>query len=399
MENRFQRVVIDGQSSNELPVQTGVPQGSILGPLVFLIYIDDIIDKILCDIRLFADDTCLLEIVHNAIESARRLNSDLKTLHMWSIQWLMLFNFIKTVILTISRRKKSLHHPDLVLDCSTLQEFDQHCHLGVVFNKSLTWDSHMEYILKKKLFTCRIRPIIENGNFIYDNCYKYLSNRLEQLQMKAARICTGAMRQTSADKILTGVGWERLECRRKFHKLIMFFKMTNNIAPPYLTSICPPTIASTSRYLTRYSQSIRVPRCKTSLFKKKILPSTIRHWNGLDIDVRNSNSSNIFKSKLKLHFRFSPSLSHIYTGYRKASIYHTRLRLGMSSLAAHLFPYGSSDTPYRFCGARETTPHFLLECPHHVVQRTELLVAIRDLIAPNTHHSLLPTLYANRLYC
>ena len=67
---------------------------------------DDIIDQILCDIRLFADDTCLLEIVHNAIESARRLNSDLKTLHMWSIQWLMLFNFIKTVIPTISRRKK-----------------------------------------------------------------------------------------------------------------------------------------------------------------------------------------------------------------------------------------------------------------------------------------------------
>ena len=51
---------------------------------------DDIIDKILCDIRLFADDTCSLEIVHNAIESARRLNSDLKTLHMWSIQWIML---------------------------------------------------------------------------------------------------------------------------------------------------------------------------------------------------------------------------------------------------------------------------------------------------------------------
>ena len=74
LENRFQRVVIDGQSSNKLPVQTGVPQGSILGPLVFLIYIDDIIDKILCDIRLFAGDTCLLQIVHNAIESARRLN-------------------------------------------------------------------------------------------------------------------------------------------------------------------------------------------------------------------------------------------------------------------------------------------------------------------------------------
>ena len=69
----------------------------------------------------------------------------------------------------------------------------------------------------------------------------------------------------------------------------------------------------------------------------------------------------------------------------------------MSSLAANLFPYGSSDTPYCSCGVGETTHHFLLECPHYAVQRTELLVAIRDLIAPNTHHSLLLTLDANRL--
>ena len=55
------------------------------------------------------------------------------------------------------------------------------------------------------------------SNFIYDNCPKYLSNRLEHLQMEAARICTGAMRQTRADKLLTEVGWERLECRRTFH--------------------------------------------------------------------------------------------------------------------------------------------------------------------------------------
>ena len=70
----------------------------------------------------------------------------------------------------------------------------------------------------EKLFTCRIRPTIEYGNFIYDNCPKYFS------KMEAARICTGAMRQTSADKILTEVGWEHLECRSEFHKLLMIFK-------------------------------------------------------------------------------------------------------------------------------------------------------------------------------
>ena len=118
-----------------------------------------------------------------------------------------------------------------------------------------------------------LRAIKEAESLIF-MYWGHLVTSVQQLQMEAARICTVAMRQTSADKILTEMGWERLECRRKFHKLIMFFKMTNNLAPPYLTSICPPTIASTSRYVTRYSQSIRVPRCKTSIFKISFLPST-----------------------------------------------------------------------------------------------------------------------------
>ena len=107
----------------------------------------------------------------------------------------------------------------------------------------------------EKSFTCRMRPIIEYGIFIYDNWPKYFSNRLEHYWY-------GAVHQTSDDEIFTKVSWERLECRHKWHKLIMFLKM------PYLALMWPPTIASTSRYVTRYSQSIGVPRCKTSSFKK-----------------------------------------------------------------------------------------------------------------------------------
>ena len=300
---------------------------------------------------------------------------------------------------------------------SPIQEVEQHCHLGVVFNKTLTWDSHINYICNKtnktinilkrlkyclsrkaleRLYTSRIRPVIEYGDFIYDGCPKYLGNKLEHLQMEAARICTGAMRQTSSDKILNEVGWERLECRRKWHKLIMFYKISTKSVPSYLANICPPTIASTSRYVTRNSQSIRVPRCRTSHFKNSFLPSTIRHWNGLDANLRNSISLNIFKIKLKTLFRYKQPANYMYTGYRKASVNHTRLRLGMSPLAAHLFPYGSADTPLCSCGVRETTQHFLLECPHFAAQRTVLLVAIRDIIAPNLHWTVLPTIDKDR---
>ena len=81
LTNRKQRVVINGAHSTWAFLEAGVPQGSIYGPLLFLVYVNDITDSIKSDINLFADDTSLLEIVDDPITSANTLNSDLKQLH------------------------------------------------------------------------------------------------------------------------------------------------------------------------------------------------------------------------------------------------------------------------------------------------------------------------------
>ena len=90
LEDRMQRVVIDGQSSNWEPVTAGVPQGSILGPLLFLVYINDITEIVSSDIQLFADDTFIRKIVDG--NSTDELNSDLKNISDWAWQWKMVFN-------------------------------------------------------------------------------------------------------------------------------------------------------------------------------------------------------------------------------------------------------------------------------------------------------------------
>ena len=95
------RVIVKGQSSSWSSVEAGVPQGSILGPLLFLIYTNDIVCDIICDIFLYADDTSLLSIDSNSETAVNNLNHDLQSIQQWAKRWFMLFNPSKTVSLTI----------------------------------------------------------------------------------------------------------------------------------------------------------------------------------------------------------------------------------------------------------------------------------------------------------
>ena len=89
---RKQRVVLNGQHSSWTNIEAGVPQGSILGPLFFLIYINDLSDGLTSNPKLFADDTSLFSVIHNINSTANDLNSDLMKISNWAFQWKMIFN-------------------------------------------------------------------------------------------------------------------------------------------------------------------------------------------------------------------------------------------------------------------------------------------------------------------
>ena len=92
MSNRYQRVVLNGQSSSWLDVNAGVPQGSILGPLLFLIYINDLPERLKTDAKLFADDTSLFSTVIDIDKTSDNLNNDLSVIKEWAYLWKMSFN-------------------------------------------------------------------------------------------------------------------------------------------------------------------------------------------------------------------------------------------------------------------------------------------------------------------
>ena len=91
LRNRKQRVILNGPNSSWINVHAGVPQGSILGSLLFLIYSNDLADDLSSNVKLFADDASLFSVVHDVNAAARELNDDLKKMNKWAFQWKMSF--------------------------------------------------------------------------------------------------------------------------------------------------------------------------------------------------------------------------------------------------------------------------------------------------------------------
>ena len=145
LTNRRQKVVIQSAVSNSMPVTAGVPQGSVLGPLLFLIYVNDISDSLLSLTRLFADDSSLYCSASSINDIEGIINHDLNLLSNWAKQWLVTFNPNKTEAILFSFRDSEL--PQLLFDNTSIQFVDNHKHLGVTLNKRGQWNDHIDSII------------------------------------------------------------------------------------------------------------------------------------------------------------------------------------------------------------------------------------------------------------
>jgi hypothetical protein len=194
LTNRMISVVINGQSAPWAKTNAGVPQGSILGPLLFLVFINDVVDDIESDINLFADDTSLMNIIEQIQDSYATLNRDLEKLSEWADQWLVTYNAAKTVSLHISRRQYDDAHPLLTLKNTPITEVETHRHLGVDLEGYFSWGTHLRRISGKaskcvglmrrvcrdlprecleNLYSTMVRPILEYGGLLYDGSPQY----------------------------------------------------------------------------------------------------------------------------------------------------------------------------------------------------------------------------------
>jgi len=149
LADRKQTVILPGSHSTPIEILAGVPQGSILGPLMFLVYINDIITDINAHIHLFADDTSLFMVVNSPNATAAVLQSDIDKISSWAEKWLVCFNPSKSESMLISRKINKPTHPPLTMQNVNIPIVDVHKHLGVFMSNDCTWHVHISYIKEK----------------------------------------------------------------------------------------------------------------------------------------------------------------------------------------------------------------------------------------------------------
>ena len=400
LTNRRQRVAIGSSVSRTKSTNAGVPQGSVLGPLFFLIYINDIAEQLLSVCRIFADDTSLSCTSSDILYIESILNHDLEVVNKWSKQWLVEFNPNKTeAILFTTRKNRS--HPSLIFSNIHLTYVEHHKHLGITFSHNAKWHDHIEnicasackilgmmrkvkFLLSRKtlnqIYISFLRPSLEYASVVWDGCAQYEKDRLERIQHEAARIVTGLTRSVSIHKLYTEIGWLSLSERRCYQKLIIAYKTNNGLVPDYISSIFPHSVGFNIQYNLRNSSDYTIRSMRTQLLANSFIPSCLSVWNSLSEDLRQAQSIAIFKrSLMSNYFKVEPTPLQYLEGNRKLSLLHARLRNCCSDLSFDKFLNKLAvDAKCLRCGNdKEDAEHFFMQCPLFAHERIQLFRATR----------------------
>ena len=393
LSNRKQKVFVGSSLSEVLAIQAGVPQGSVLGPLLFLVYVNDIVDKLLSISRLFADDTSIAFTSNNVLEMEAIMNQDLQIISKWAKTWQVSFNPSKTEAIFISS-SRDLVKPSLMFDNVPVQYVEHHKHLGLTMSCDGKWHVHIDNLLtssskilgmmrkiklsvKRKtleqLYTSFLRPILEYASVVWDGCTVLEKDKLEKIQHEAARIVSGLTRSVSLDRLYKEISWSSLSERRTYQKLLLAYKIKTHQTPGYLSDLFPNMLESVP-YNLRNPFDFTVINRRTELFSKSFVPSAISLWNNLPNNIKELNSLSQFKTAVNSHILKRNNVpTYYYSGERLYSVMHARLRNKCSNLNYDLLRNHLTEDGACACGfEREDAEHYMLQC--HIFLNARLIL-------------------------
>ncbi|KAJ8017557.1 hypothetical protein HOLleu_44948 [Holothuria leucospilota] len=324
LSDRKQSVQIKNMLSKCSDIKIGVPQGSILGPLLFTLYINDLPNVLRYGrVDMYADDTTLSVSGGNINDIERKLTVDMAEITKWINKNKLALNVAKTkcMLLTSSQRRRFLDRGgDLHIEINNtrIECVDKVKCLGVMIDKDLLFHEHVSSVssnclkkiglLKKSsslldshhlsmLYNAFILPHLNFCSTVWADKHKGDTSKLSSIQRRCARIISGAEWDTPSSRILNELRWIPIDEQFFFNRSIMMYKILNDISPPYLKRNFTK-LQNVHPYCTRRAkQDLVLPRCRTSLYAKSFTVRGTTSWNSINDEIRNSKSVETFKRR------------------------------------------------------------------------------------------------------
>ena len=326
--HRKQRVSLNNNLSSTSEVIHGVPQGSILGPLLFLIFINDLplyLQNNTSTIDLYADDTTIYYSCSNILMLERNLQKSLDCLQIWCRENGMILNTDKTKVMLITSRQKRMNLNNAVLNLQyndidiTITTCDKI--LGIHVDNNLTWNNHFNFLSKKLsshlwllskvriylsiehrvlFYNAYIKPHIDYCSLIWSNTSSSNISIITRLQRRACKLILGHEYNGLSEafeklKILS------IDQSIFLSKAKMMYKIHNNLAPSYLNEMFLMRDANldntTSNLRSVANKNFVVPLAKCNLFKGSLTYSGVIIWNSIPVSIKNSSSLPMFVHK------------------------------------------------------------------------------------------------------
>lgn len=324
--NRSQSVKLNHIISRKCMVKSGVPQGSVLGPLLFLVYINDIGSNIVSSLRLFADDCVIYKEITEPNDSSI-LQSDLLKLAEWCNLWQMHINAEKTKHIRFTSVANPSSSVRYIVNSTVIETVSSTKYLGIFFSSDLTWNSHIEYItsksskklgllkrrlrcanLKTKLhaYQALIRPSLEYASTIWHPHTAMLSDMLESVQNKAARFITSChSRHQSVTCLKRSLNLPLLATRRKLSRLCFFHSLYHSDSSFSRSFIHPAPYVSDR---VGHAHKVNPIYSRTKKYQFSPLLLSINEWNALPSNIVAITEPSLFQSAVLTYLEVDNNL-------------------------------------------------------------------------------------------
>ena len=328
LDNRRQFCKVNGVCSDLAEINIGVPQGSCLGPLLFLIYINDLPFALKrAKATMYADDTAISFSSDNIEEIDAVVNAELACLEKWLQGNKLSLNVVKTQAMIIGSSQKlrkidtpMVPIPHFQVNGKDIDLVKETKYLGLMIDDNLKWESNVVCTQKKisraigrlkyakhyvqedtlrNMYLSIVQPHFSHCCSVWGCCGATKLKTLQKLQNRAARIVTGSPFDTPAAPLLQRLGWPSIDKLINRETCTMVFKSLNDLAPENLGNIFSKLSDVHARVLRNTKCNLALPKMRTAYGQKSFAFRGANAWNKLDSEMKLAPSIQSFKSKLK----------------------------------------------------------------------------------------------------